>query len=373
MDPQLLLMLLPLLMQSMQAGGASGGGGGSPLMSLLGGAGIAGASSSPFGASAPSGTSASAGSGSSLPGGNAVYSGSLSGSLPLALQNWMGGIEGGMSGASMGPWGMMAGAGMGNTMAGVGDIQQGAYGAGLGGLLLDPFFGPLLGNMLWPASVPRTMKTTAIDQALAQSPNSGNQMLADYIQNQVLGKGNVLSSAGGANAGKMAQIVEWLTGSSLPNIGGGNKGGNYTENLGGAGGISVPRDISRLQALLGSSPDLSPAELQNFLPQIESMVGNFGGGKKSGGLPGLAGNIMALIGSLSAQQSAGAPLNAAGGGKGGGAGGVNTPTGTGGNPLAALLGGGGGGSLLNMNALMAKLKQMTGGGGDSGNLVGATA
>lgn len=331
MDPQLLLMLLPLLMQGGGAGGGASGGG---VGSMLGG-GIGSISSLLSGLMQPSG------------------SGSVSGGLTGAL-------GGGISGAELG-----------SIFPGIGTLIGGGLGALMGGL------GG--GGMLSIEGVPRTQKTSGIESALAGSPSMGNQALADYIQNQVLGKGDVLSSSGGANSGKMAQMIEWLTGSSLPNIGGGNKGGNYTENLGSAGGISVPRDISRLQALLGQSPDLSPATLQAFLPQIESMVGNFGGGKNSGGLPGLAGNIMARIGSLSAQQSAGAPLGAAsgggaGGGKSGGAGGVNNPTGTGGNPLAALFGGGGTGSPMNMNAIMAKLKQMTGGGlGGGGGLVGATA
>jgi hypothetical protein len=197
--------------------------------------------------------------------------------------------------------------------------------------------------------VPNTQKTLGVESGLAKSGDPISQMLADYVKNGVLGQGNVLSSPGGAGFGKMAQILEWLSGGSLPGLS--DKGGSSTADIGGVSGIPVPRDISRLNQMLGMSPNMDPAQIEAFLPQLESLIS--GGGH----LKSLAGQAEALINSVSGQKKAGL------------GGGGNTAN----NPLAALMGGGGGGGSdpSAINQLLAHFKSMSG--GNSGNLVGASA
>jgi hypothetical protein len=256
--------------------------------------------------------------------------------LPLLMQ-------GGGSGGSNPLSALMGGSG-GNGLSALESLFSGKFSPSS----LPSLFGGEIGSLISGlfGGVPNTQKTLGVESGLASSGNPIAQMLADYVQNGILGKGNVLSSPGGAGFGKMAQMLEWLSGDSLPGLRSGEAtiGGNP---------VPVPRDISRLNAMLGQSPNLSPSEIQAFLPQIESMVS--GGGT----LKGLSGQIEAMINSVSGQKKAGI-----GGGN---------PSG-GGNPLATIFGGGGGGGGSNpsaINQLLEHFKTMSG--GNSGNLVGTSA
>jgi hypothetical protein len=252
--------------------------------------------------------------------------------LLMLLPLLMGGGSGGGN-----PLSLLGGSGSSNPLS----MIEGLFsGKGLSALPGGSFLTELFGG------VPNTQKTLGVESGLANSGDPIAQMLGDYVQNGILANGNVLSSPGGAGFGKMGQILEWLSGDSLPGLRSGEAtiGGNQ---------VPVPRDISRLQAMLGMSPEMSPSEIQAFLPQIESMVS--GGGT----LKGLSGQIEAMINSVSGQKKAGL--------------GSGNPSG-GGNPLAALFGGGGGGGGTNpsaLNAIMAHLKSMSS--PDSGGIVGAAA
>jgi hypothetical protein len=272
--------------------------------------------------------------------------------LPLLLQsggssgpgvgNPLASLFGGKSGGTGGTSG--SGGSAGNGLTALESLFKGNFSPSM----LPALFGGEIGSSIADlfGGVPRTQKTTQVASGLEASSNPLAQFLGNYVQNGILGQGNVLSSAGGAGFGKMAQILEWLNGNSLPGLSAGEAtiGGNP---------VPVPRDISRLNALLGQSPELSTSEIGAFLPQIENMVS--GGGT----LKNLSGQIEALINSVSGQQKAGITSNPSGGGAGG-------------NALAALFGGGGS-SAPNSNEMMAKIKQLLSKGGtgsDSGNLVG---
>jgi hypothetical protein len=289
--------------------------------------------------------------------------------LPSLLQMFSQGGGGGGMGGSGNPLAGFFGGGTGSGSSGLPfappDLiakltgsSQSLMGGQLGSAadLIDP-----LGVGLWDSvfgalfpSVPRSLKTTEIGQGLATSGNPADQMIADFMQNQLLGKGGVLSSKGGAmETGQFAQLMEWLTGSSLPNISG-------KTGMAGAGnsGMDLPvgRDLARVQQLLGMSPEMSASEIIPFLPKIESMVA----GDSGGHLGQLAGNIMAMIDSMSGQKMAHAGS------------GATNPTGTGGNPLAAAMGAGGGPNKKVMDQIKALLGK-GGMSGDTGNLVGASA
>jgi len=335
------MMLLPLLLQN------SGGSAGPPIQDIL-----ASISGGAFPSQPGSGSSSGGGGLGSLLGlltsGSPLGSILLSGSGGIGLGNLIGpllGEQGGL-GSSLGGLG---GAGLG-LLAG---LPFGPIGAILGPLV-GGFGGDLLGG-LFGGGIPNTAKTGAIESNLAASGNPSEQLLADFINNQVLGQGKVLSSPGGANTGKMAQIIEWLTGQSFP---GQTKGGANIGDIGfsNPGEIPVPRDLSRLNQLFGASPELSASEILPFLPQIEAMVG----GNGAGGFKDLGGQVLALINSVSGQQKANQ------------AGGSTNPTGTGGNALAAAFGAGGGNP--NMSKLKAQLARLMGSGegAGAGNLVGAT-
>lgn len=335
MDPQMIMTLLPLLMKLLGGSGGSGLGVGAPA-NTLSTAGASGAGNPGFLGSLVSGI---------LPGAGGTEIANLLGPL-LGEQSGTGSDIGGLIGGGVG------------LSAALAAIAAGALGPP--GLLLSllPLLGGAGGGLLGGLfnGVPREQKTQNVASQLGASGDPNEEFLSNFINNQVLGQGKVLSSAGAGNEPWMGQILEWLSGSSLPGLNAG------WLNVGDASNIPVGRDISRLQQLLGPSPELSSSEIAAFLPQIESIVAGGGSGKHP--IVDIAGNIMALIGSVAGQQKAGL------------GGGSNTPTGTGGNALAAAVGAGGGGP--QNSGIMNQIKKLLAQGGAPGSggtpdLVGVAA
>ena len=169
--------------------------------------------------------------------------------------------------------------------SGVGDLLSvllglgtGGIGGVLGGLGLD-VLGPLLGS-LFGGGVPTGAKTSGAAQAL-QGEGGVAADLGAGIGALGGGRGsNVLSNPAFAHdTNTLADALTWLSGSALPGyktMGTTGEIANIPAPSGApySGGVNIMgvQSPQQLIAQLGKSPNLSPAQIQAMLPQLEKLA-----------------------------------------------------------------------------------------------------
>jgi len=171
-----------------------------------------------------------------------------------------------------------------DTSSGVSALLDalGIGGEALGGIGLAGL-GPLfsLFTSLFGGGVPTTAKTSAVAGDLSKSSNPDDQLLGQFMDSQGINDNNVLSNpAFASKTNRMADIIEALTGQTLPNWQAKGSTGEITGFTG--PGFSTPANIMGVESgpqaagtnfgTPGASPKLTAAQISAIMPQLQKIA-----------------------------------------------------------------------------------------------------
>jgi hypothetical protein len=219
--------------------------------------------------------------------GSLLGGGSTAGNLIAQLLGPLFGINQGGSSAEGGAIGGAAGGALGSLL-------------GPGGTLAGSAIGDLLGNLLGGAiggGIPSSAKPEALAGSLKASGNPLEELLGKYIQTQGVNKGYDLSGGPNTpfNPRRFGDVIELLSGQSLPNRVGGNVGFQNPVTLSGW------KQGGAINSMLPNANILNMNQLSQIFPEISKLVNE--DRSKKGGLMGLLQQENSLAGKLKAAES----------------------------------------------------------------------